>query len=483
MESLWSKSVSFKKYNSLKGNIRVNTVIIGGGTAGLLTAYKLKEKGIDAVLIEAKRICSGQTKNTTAKITSQHGPVYSKIISFYGEDAAREYARANQNAIEEYERIINKEMINCHFERKNAVLYSLYDEKIIEKEEKAARKAGIDCYTTDKTELPFPVKSALVFENQAQFNPLEFLSAICEALTIYENTKALKITDNIVYTDKGNITAENIVFACHFPFVNFPGAYFLRLNQERSYVVSSKWNGKLCGMYIDAVKGFSFRAYEDRILIGGGAHRTGNAGKSNPFKVIESKGQMMFPDFKAEECWSAQDCITLDGLPYIGRLVKSNNNIFVSTGFNKWGMTTAMAGAEIISDMICGNTDCRNSIFSPSRFNIFASAKNICVNTKETLSGFLAHLKKSNLSIRDVKSETAEIITYKGEKVGAYRCKDNYLYVVSLKCPHLKCSLQWNQNTETWDCPCHGSRYDYKGQLIDNPAQVKSILICKIWCC
>ncbi len=480
MKSLWSESVSLKKYNALKGDISINTVVIGGGIAGLLTAYKLKERGIDAAVIEAERICNGQTKNTTAKITSQHSIIYSKILFGYGAKAAEEYARANQQAISEYERIIQNKHIECGFERKNAVLYALESKKIIEKEYDAAKAAGIDCYMTNQIELPFPVKSALVFRNQAQFNPLAFLAAISENLKIYENTKAVKIENNTVFTDKGNITAENIVIACHFPFINFPGLYFLKMNQERSYAVSSKWNGKRSAMYIDAVKGFSFRTYKDSIIIGAGAHRTGKTEKGNPFTLIEKKGRMLFPDFKAENRWSAQDCITLDGLPYIGRFIRGNDHIYVSTGFNKWGMTAAMAGAHRISDMICTGNVYENSIFSPCRFSVFACAGNICTNTAETVKGFSAHLKKTSLSARDVKAETAEIINYKGEKAGAYRCKDGKLYIVSLKCPHLKCCLQWNKTTKTWDCPCHGSRYDYRGRLIDNPAQQHSILIAEI---
>lgn len=480
MESIWSKSVSLKKHNTLKDSVSVNTVVIGGGIAGLLIAYRLREKGIKAVVIEAETICNGQTKNTTAKITSQHGAIYSKILSYYGEQAAKEYAYENEKAISDYEKIIRDNNISCDFEKKKAVLYSLEDADIIEKEAVAAEKAGIQCYVTDETELPFSVQSALVFENQAQFNPLKFLLAISDSLEIYENTKAISVENHTVLTNRGNIKAENIVFACHFPFVNFPGAYFLRLNQERSYVVSSKWNGKLDGMYIDAVKGFSFRAYENNLLIGGGAHRTGKADSGNAFSLIEKKGETMFPDFKAEYRWSAQDCISLDGIPYIGRFIKSNPNIFVATGFNKWGMTSAMVSANIISDMICGNNGCENSIFSPSRFSLLASTQNLCKNTAETVAGFCGYFGRTNLKAKDLEYETAGIINYKSKKCGAYRCKDGKLYIVSLKCPHLKCLLNWNDTTKTWDCPCHGSRYDYKGNLLDNPAQKKSILIAEI---
>lgn len=480
MESIWSKSASFEKHASLKADISVNTVVIGGGIAGLLIAYRLQEKGIKAIVIEAETICSGQTKNTTAKITSQHGVIYSKILSYYGEKAIKEYADENEKAISDYEKIINESKISCDFEKKSAVLYSVQDETVIYKEANAAEKAGIKCYVTDKTELPFTVKSALVFENQAQFNPLKFLEGISDKLEIYENTKAISVKNNVVLTNGGSIKAENIVFACHFPFVNFPGAYFLRLNQERSYVLSSKCNKVLNGMYIDAEGGLSVRYYKDNVLIGGEAHRTGKAYDYNSFKLLENKAKRYFNDFKAENCWSAQDCISLDGIPYIGRFVKSNPYIYVATGFNKWGMTSAMVSANIISDMIIGKNNYENSVFSPFRFNLFASSKNIFKNSVETVSGFCGYLGCTNLKGNDVRCDTAEIINYKGKKCGAYRCKDGKLYVVSLKCPHLKCILNWNDTTKTWDCPCHGSRYDYKGNLLDNPAQKNSILIAEI---
>ena len=330
---------------------------------------------------------------------------------------------------------------------------------------------------TDKTELPFSVKAALVFENQAQFNPLAFLSSVAENLEIYENTRAIRVENNKVVTDKGSIFTKNIVFACHFPFVNFPGLYFLRMHQERSYAVSSKWSGKLNGMYIDAVKGFSLRDYENNIIIGGEGHRTGKPNISNPFETLEAKGKQLFPKFKAESFWSAQDCMTLDGIPYIGQLTANSPDIYVATGFNKWGMTSSMVSANRIADMICGLRSYEDSIFSPSRFGLFATAAEFCSNTCETVKGFAGYFAKSG---QDIQEETAGIINYKGQKCGAYKCKGGKLYIVSLKCPHLKCCLKWNNGTKSWDCPCHGSRYDYKGQLLDNPAQQKSILLAEL---
>ena len=477
MESIWSKSVSFKRHGAQEGDIKVNTAVIGGGIAGLLTAYRLREQGIDTVVLEAKEICGGQTENTTAKITSQHGIIYSKIETGYGRAAAKHYAAVNQKAISDYEKIITENNISCHFERKKAVLYTLHDRAAIEKEAAAAKNAGIACRVTTKTELPFPVKAALVFEGQAQFNPLEFLLPISERLRIYENTPVIKVVGNRIITEHGTVTARNIVFACHYPFVNFPGFYFLRMSQERSYVVSGEWNGNLDGMYIDAGNGLSLRTYENQLLIGGGAHRTGEAPANDPFEMLLKKGKMLFPEFSETARWSAQDCITLDGIPYIGDFSCASKNVYVATGFNKWGMSSSMAAANILSDMICKKENHRYWIFSPSRFSPIAGAKNFCTNAGETAKGFAKRLKPADIPANGIRCGEAKIVKHKGKKAGAYRDENGELFIVSLKCPHLKCELSWNPATKTWDCPCHGSRYDHKGNLLDNPAQQASILL------
>ncbi len=477
MESVWSRSVTFKEHKQLQGDISVNTAVIGAGIAGLLTAYRLKEKGIDTVVIDANTVCSGQTKNTTAKITSQHGVIYSKILNYYGEESAKQYAELNQKAIEDYEKLIKEKGISCHFERKSAYLYTMGDEKKIFKEAAAAHKAGIPCSITDKTELPFSVKAALVFENQAQFNPLEFLNVIADELKIYENTQSTKIIDNVIYTNCGTITAENIVLACHYPFVNFPGLYFMRMSQERSYVVSAEYNRELNGMYIDADGGLSLRSYGNRLILGGGAHRTGCPNDADPFKTLENAGKRLFGDFNVDASWSAQDCITLDNIPYIGRFSSAAPNMFVMTGFCKWGMTTSMVAANLVSDMISGEYKSDFNVFSPTRLSVFATAGNACVNTAETVKGFAKYLRITAMTEKDVKNSSAAVIRYNGKNAGAYRDENGKLYIVSLKCPHLKCTLNWNESTKTWDCPCHGSRYDYKGALIDNPAQHMSILL------
>lgn len=479
MNSIWSETVNLKTFHSLNQNMTVDTAVIGGGLAGILTAYKLKEQGAESIILEAGEICSGQTKNTTAKITSQHGEIYDKITKYYGHELAARYAAGSENAITEYEKIITQRNIECDFEKKDAYLYSTEKENTLDREYMSASAAGIDCYMTERTDLPIKITDALVFKNQAQFHPLKFVSGIINELKCFEYTAVTRITGNTIYTKNARIEAKNIVIATHYPFINFPSYYFLRMSQERSYVVALERKGiQLDGMYIGSGNdSLSFRSYGGYILLGGGAHRTGVMPGKMPFEALSENARKLYPNHKITARWSAQDCVTVDNIPYIGRFGGDNSNIFIATGFGKWGMTSSMVSADIISSLICGSPVDYGEVFSPQRFNFAASRKKIFINTKETLKGFSAHLKRANEKLPDIPVGTAKETRYKGKKAGAYRDENGRIYIVTLKCPHLKCKLNWNASTKTWDCPCHGSRFSFKGELVDNPAQESSILI------
>ncbi len=476
--SIWN-NIPLPHFEQLEKDISVNTVVIGGGIAGLLTAYLLQEKGIDCIVIEAAAICSGQTQNTTAKITSQHGLIYSRIAKNYGEDYARQYAQINEKAIEAYQRIIDELDIDCDFKLTDAVLYSQNDVEEICEEYRAARAAGIDCRLSEESELPLTVLNSLVFPNQAQFHPLKFLSRVAETLTIYENTPALKIVDGTVHTPKATIKAANIVVATHFPFVNFPGEFFLKMSQERSYVTALTADGiGLNAMHIGTGEDtLSFRQHGGFLLLGGNAHRTGTAPKESAYQKLEETAKALFPSSKVSQQWAAQDCITPDGIPYIGTFTEDNPHIFVATGFNKWGMTSAMVSAMLLTDRISGIENDAAEVFSPRRFKLRACATEMLKNAGETVKGFADYLVPATATDKDVRCGEAKEIVWNGKTAGAYRDADGKLYLVSLECPHLKCRLQWNASDKSWDCPCHGSRYGYKGNLLDNPAQQESILL------
>ncbi|PWX13722.1 FAD-dependent oxidoreductase [Clostridium perfringens] len=472
MKSLWSESCKFRKREALNKDIKTDVLVIGAGIAGILTAYMLKQKGREVVVIDAAEIASGNTKNTTAKITSQHDLIYSKLITEFGEEKARQYAKANELAIKKYKEIIEDRRIECDFEEKPSYVYSLNEVDVLKEEAEAAKKLGIDAEFVQKANLPFKINGALKFNNQAQFNPLKFLKDISNELVIYENTRALEIKENLVVTSGGNITAKNIVVATHYPLMNAPGYYFMKMHQERSYVLALENKSEIDGMYIDLNKeGYSFRTYNNLLLLGGISHRTGENEEGGSYDELRKVAKRLYPKAKEKYHWSAQDCMTIDGIPYIGRYSSETPNIYVATGFNKWGMTSSMVSAMIISDMILEKENDFSEIFSPRRFDLSLSINNIANDLLETAKNFIAQkVYIPSSEIEHIKNGHGGIVEYNGEKVGVYKNKEGKEFFVSTKCTHLGCQLSWNADELTWDCPCHGSRFDYKGRLIGSPA-------------
>lgn len=472
MDSIWTSDIEIRKRNPLNDDLKVNTAVIGAGMAGILIAYLLAKSGVECIVLEAAKISSGQTKNTTAKITSQHALKYYKLIEKFGHDKASEYAGANQRAISEYRSIIKTENISCMFEETAAYLYSKNNEEQIKKEYEAVRKLNIDSDLTEITALPFSTVAALRFNNQAQFHPLQFINAISERLTIYENTKVVSVEDDIIKTNNHHtVKADNIVIATHYPFINVPGYYFLRMHQERSYVLALENVPKLDGMYygIDAGS-LSLRSSGKYLLLGGGNHRTGENSEGKKYDNLRKYAKEYYPQSRESASWSAQDCIPVDGVPYIGQYSSSTPNMYVATGFHKWGMTGSMVSAIIISDLINGKPH-PYPIFSPQRFNISASAKLLFEEGVQSVKGLASELLEiPDETVSQLPAGHGGIIDYKGHKMGVYKNENGEIFTVSTRCTHLGCQLEWNPDELSWDCPCHGSRFDYRGNLIDNPA-------------
>ena len=474
MNSIWTETINMEERPALQGDVTTDTVVIGSGLAGVLIAYFLQQKGIHTVVLEADRIGSGQTKNTTAKITIQHNLIYDKLINNFGIEKASQYAQINQQAIKEYKTIINQKKIDCSFMDMPAYLYSREEEgmKKLQQEEIAAKKLGIQAEFTTSTTLPFPVTGALKFSDQGQFNPLAFLQAISKELTIFEQTKVIGVEDNRVITNRGIVTAKHIVFATHFPFINAPGFYFARMHQERSYVLALEHAAKLDGMYLGIDKeSLSFRNYNDLLLLGGGGYRTGENSKGGKYTLLREQANIFYPQSKETLHWSAQDCMTLDSVPYIGQFSASTPNWYVATGFGKWGMTSSMVSAILISDYITGAEHPCSSVFSPLRFTPTASMSAFVTNMGQAVKGISKRAFSYNqIDAKDLPAGHGGVVEYKDEKVGVYKDEQNRIFVVSVRCPHLGCQLEWNPDEKSWDCPCHGSRFDYKGKLLNNPA-------------
>ena len=466
MKSLWSKTCHISEHKTLEGDLYAQNVVIGAGIAGLLIAYLLQEKGQDVIVLEAKEVASGQTKNTTAKITSQHGAIYYDMIKNVGLERAKGYAQANEEAIRKYKEMITKEGISCQFEELPSFLYSLKERGMekLKKEAKAAQSLGIHAeylQGNQITELPFGVMGAVRFDGQAQFHPLEFLQEIAKKLTIYEHTKVLEVDDCFVITEKGVVVAENVIFATHYPFPIVPGYYFLRQHQSRSYALALEGVGapkQLNGMYYGIDRdGLSFRTANGRLILGGSSHRTGKqkqekfrayinqnsnkkdnirAQKGN-FAYLRKRADFFYPEVEEVAYWAAQDCMPHDGIPFIGTFSIKKENWYVATGFQKWGMTTAMVSAMIISDKIIGQKNPYEKVFSPQRLLLRAGMKNFLMDVGESTLGLMK---------------------------GVFVKKEQ-------KCSHMGCALHWNAEEESWDCPCHGSRFNKEGEIIDNPAQ------------
>ena len=448
MKSLWSTTVHLPEKESLQADIKVQNLVIGAGMAGVLIAYLLQEKGQEVIVLEAKEIASGQTKNTTAKITSQHGCLYYDMMKNTDAERAKGYAQANEAAIQLYKEIITKEGIACHFEELPSFLYSQKEEGIqwLKREEKAAKALGIQAeyIRGDKVDdLPFGVMGALKFEGQAQFHPLEFIQGIAKKLTIYEHTNVLEVDEHFVITDKHVVVADNIIFATHYPFPIVPGYYFMRQHQSRSYVIALEGEGvptRLGGMYYGIDRdGLSFRHAEGKLLVGGGSHRTGkDIKKECKTDSVRKQIKRYYPKGVEVANWAAQDCMPHDGIPFIGRFSMKHENWYVATGFQKWGMSTAMVSAMIISDLIVGVENAYSKVFSPQRLLVRAGFRNFLVDVWENIIGL---------------------------GCGVFVPKNH-------RCTHMGCALVWNEEEESWDCPCHGSRYTNEGVLIDNPAQI-----------
>lgn len=476
MTSLWMEETEIQSFPELTQDITADVAVVGGGMAGILTAHFLTEQGMQVVILEADKVGNGQTGKTTAKITSQHGVIYQKLLQKHGEEAAAKYSRENQKAIDRYEEIIHDRKIECGFVRCPAYLYTLESPDLLKEEAKSAAGLGIDAGFTGDTELPFQVSGAVRFEDQARFHPLQFLQSMVCGLTVYEHTRVLQAEGNRLVTDKGSVSAKKIIFACHYPFLNVPGYYFMRMHQERSYVLGLGQAPTLEGMYlgIDRENAWSFRSAGDHLLFGGGGHRTGENRAGGKYELLKRKAQEFYPESKVQYQWSAQDCMPMDQIPYIGRFSAETPDWYTATGFGKWGMSSSMAAAGMITESILGKGDDTEvfGIFSPQRFTPSASAGNFCKDSIHAVKDLGRRIFTQGRSdLEELPRGHGGIVDYDGEKVGAYRDEEGEIHLVSAKCPHLGCQLEWNPDEKCFECPCHGSRFDYMGHCVDGPAQ------------
>ncbi len=470
--SIWSMGTDIPPRPALPGDVKTDVAVIGAGMTGCLTAYMLRQEGVDTMVLEARRIGSGQTAGTTAKITAQHGLIYDRLIKQLGQERARMYAQANQRAVGQYRALIEERNIDCGFEARPAYLYTSRSPMALHREWSAAVQLGLRARLSTATDLPFPVAEALRFEDQAQFDPLRFLRAISKDLTIYENTPVLAVEGNTLVTGRGTVTAGKIVFACHFPFVNAPGFYFARMHQERSYVLALEKAQRLDGMYYGVdPDGLSFRQAGEHLLLGGGGHRTGENAAGGRYARLRRAARTYWPDSREIAAWSAQDCMPHDGAPFIGQFSPKRPDWYVVTGFQKWGMTTSMAAAHILTDLILGRENDFAPVFSPQRPMTRAGFAAMAADGAVTVRALgRAAFAPARDSAADMPAGHGGVVEHQGTKRGLYRGETGDAWV-SPRCPHMGCQLNWDPEERTWECPCHGSRFAADGALLSGPAQ------------
>ena len=538
MKSYWIDSVKDQnKFGALEENIKTDICIIGGGLTGLNTAYNLSKYKIRTVLLEKDEICKQTSGNSTAKITSQHGLIYKYLTDSKGQDFARKYYEANENAIRNIKSIIDKEEIDCDFEYQPAYVFTqkvqdvqkIKDEveavnnfggraKFIEAKDIEINKLNSVEYVENKEEklkisgdniekenlklerdvvkermkqvLPIKAIAGIEFENQAQFNPYKYgnaLAKICSdsGIKIFEHSKVIDVDTEdgdeyyIITLENGcKIKSKYVVITTKYPIVNIPGFYFVKMYQSSSYAIAMQTKQRLFeGMYINSEEPtISLRTAkfgdEYLLIVVGFDHKTGaQIDLSNSYRYLEEVAKSLYPEGKIKYRWNTEDCITLDKIPYIGNFSNLWENTYVATGFNKWGITTSNIAAEIITDKILGQENEYEEIFKSTRLEPIKNIKEVTNMVKESVNSLVTKkLELPQEEANQIQNGEGKIVEVNGQKIGIYKNNEGEVYKVNPVCKHLGCELSWNNLEKTWDCPCHGSRYDFKGNLIYGPS-------------
>ncbi|HET6551893.1 MAG TPA: FAD-binding oxidoreductase, partial [Solirubrobacter sp.] len=382
--SVWLSGSDGPAFDRLDEDLTADVAVIGGGIVGVTTALLLHEAGARVVLVEAGRIGHGVTGHTTAKVSSQHGLIYERLRSAHGAEAARLYGAANEEALAWIAARVSEDGIACGFRRRPSYAYvtSGRTRSSVEAEAAAAAAAGLPASLVEDTPLPYEVAGAVRFGDQAEFDPYRYLVALVQQLpagAVFEHTRAVQAGD-IVRTPGGRITAEHVVLATHYPFTD-RSLTFARAHPQRSYAIVCRIAGEPPdGMFISADGPTrSVRAVRvgrsERLLVGGEGHRTGTGGDTEQrYQRLEAFAREHWDVRSVDYRWSAQDPITVDGLPYIGRLTPFEPRMLMATGFAKWGITNGTAAALLISDLVLGRENPYARLFDPNRLSLRSSA-------------------------------------------------------------------------------------------------------------
>lgn len=479
--SLWvSSTAAAPRYGPLGHDTKVDVAVVGAGIAGLSTARLLVAEGATVAVVDAGPVCAGVTGYTTAKVTALHSLIYASLRSSFGPEAAAAYGAANQAAIAKVAELAETDGIECQLEAGPAFTYTSDAEQVesIEQEVAAALDAGLPASFTTDTELPYEVLGAIRVEDQAQLHPRQFCLGLAAGIaaaggSIYERTRALELDGRTLVTDRSRVTADAVVITTHIPFVD-AGGYFGRMEPKRSYAVATRAQGERPrGMYISVDQpSRSIRSTADGwLILGGEGHKVGeDDDTTRRYAALEAWAVEHFGG-PVEHRWSAQDYMSSDGLPFVGRL-PGHDGAFVATGFGKWGMTNGVAAAMILSDLVQGRDNPWAATFDSTRVAPKQAAKEVLKANADVAKRFVGDRLASVRSpdAGELASGTGGIVTLDGDTVAAFRDDGGTLHAVSPTCTHLGCRVTFNTAERSWDCPCHGSRFDVDGCVLQGPA-------------
>lgn len=490
--SYWTKNTTPPFFPAYQGDQSCDVAIIGGGLTGITAATLLAQKGLRVVVLEANRIGSGTTSRTTAKITVQHGLKYQQLIRGIGIENTAMYAKANIIGFELINQLIQENQIHCDYTTNTSYVYTQEERNLpkLENEKKAYDKLSMESYLSDQCKLPFPVSGVFAVPKQAYFHPLKYLYALAEILkknkgAIYENSSVRNIDKDlgIVHVNGGTLKAKHIVLATNYPFLDMPGYYFIRIFQMRSYLTQTDVSDyNLDGMYINVGNPVhTMRCHKDErgnnLLMGGYNHKTGHQKNQKPiYEKIELYKKEYFPFLKnpTNAYWSAQDSVTLDHIPYIGRLSSQTPDLYIATGYDKWGMTNSAAAALMLTHEITSEKHPimdTKGLFSPSRFTPGAAAKEFLFLGAEAVKEYtVTGLTIPKGHVNKVRKGEGKVIRSEGRIIAVYRDENGDLSAFDAHCTHRMCPLTFNKEEKSWDCPCHGSRFDVNGAILSGPA-------------
>jgi glycine/D-amino acid oxidase-like deaminating enzyme/nitrite reductase/ring-hydroxylating ferredoxin subunit len=486
--SLWLDTAPESDFPRLDRPLSVDVAVLGGGITGISTALLLKRAGMTVAVVEADRVGAGVTGNTTAKLSSLHGLVYSQLSSKFGDDGARVHGEANQAGIEQIAQWVEEEAIECDFRRKPNYTYASSRDSLgaIEKEVEVAQRIGLPASYTEEADLPYPIAGAVRFDDQAEFHPRLFLLALAALIPgdgshVFEQTRATGVSEGRpcrVETTGAPLTAGRVVVATHFPFLD-RGLYFARMHPERSYALGVRVRGGTPqAMYISAEQPTrSIRSHPtadgEILIVGGEGHKTGQGGDTaQRYKALERFAREHWDVESIEYQWASQDNESVDHVPYIGQFAPLSRRLYTATGFKKWGLAQGVAAAMILEDLLLGRENPWASLYDPNRMKPLAAAKDF-VKENANVAGRLVGdrvTKRGGRDAADLAPGEADIAHLDGEKVAAFRDEDGTLHAVSPVCTHMGCQVNWNSGDRSWDCPCHGSRFSPDGEILHGPA-------------